>query len=93
MEPDQFMQGWSVRDSLDLYNLPLWSAGFFDANEKGNVVATPARKGGPSIDLKQLVDDVRERGHELPLLIRFNDILRTRVNELGDCFARCLPLL
>ena len=84
------MRGWSVADSLDLYNVPLWSAGFFGANEKGNVVSTPKRKDGPSIDLKELVDDVRERGYELPLLIRFNDILRTRVNEIGSCFAKAI---
>ncbi|MHC4938349.1 MAG: biosynthetic arginine decarboxylase [Planctomycetota bacterium] len=84
------MAGWSVKDSLDLYNVPLWSAGFFGANERGHVVATPKRTGGPEIDLKELVDDVRERGYELPLLIRFNDILRERVAELGECFQRAI---
>ena len=44
------MQGWSVKDSLDLYNVQLWSSGFFSADEKGNVVARPSRDDGPELD-------------------------------------------
>jgi len=84
------MTGWSVKDSLDLYNVPLWSAGFFGANGKGNVVATPRRAEGAEVDLHELVEDVRERGYDLPLLIRFNDILRERVVEIGGCFQRAI---
>ncbi|MHC4407557.1 MAG: biosynthetic arginine decarboxylase, partial [Planctomycetota bacterium] len=83
------MAGWSVSDSLDLYNVPLWSAGFFGASKRGHLVATPQR-GGVEIDLRELVDDVRGRGYELPLLIRFNDILRERVTELRGCFETAI---
>jgi len=83
------MAGWSVRDSLDLFNVPLWSAGFFGANEAGHLVATP-RRNGATIDLKELVDDVRDRGYDLPLLIRFNDVLRERVLEIGGCFRHAI---
>jgi arginine decarboxylase len=84
------MSGWSVQDSLDLYNLPLWADGFFTANQRGNVVACPQRNGGSEIDLKELVDDLRARGYGLPLLIRFNDILRERVREIDGCFHRAM---
>jgi len=84
------MQGWSSKDSLDLFNVPLWSAGFFSANEAGNVVARPSRGSGPEIDFKALIDDLRARGYELPLLIRFNDILRERVREIAGCFDRAI---
>ena len=90
LNPQEVMHGWSVNDGLELYNLPLWCAGFFGANERGNVVAQPQRKAGPRIDLKELVDDVRARGYELPLLIRFNDILRERVREIDGCFNRAI---
>ncbi|MEM8884906.1 MAG: biosynthetic arginine decarboxylase [Planctomycetota bacterium] len=90
MEPHSIMQGWSVQDSLDLYNLPLWSAGFFGAGADGNIVATPTREEGRTIDLKALVDDVRDRGYELPLLIRFNDILHQRVAEIAGCFEKAI---
>ena len=51
-------------------------------NEAGNVQVTPAGPGSLPIDLKELVDDLRSRGLSLPLLIRFSDILRTRIEHL-----------
>ncbi len=40
-----------------------------------------------SIDLKQLVDTLRLRHLDLPLLLRFNGILKSRIDELHGAFA------
>ena len=63
--PDHQLLGWTIKDSLDHYNVPLWSAGFFGVNEAGHVVARPRREGQGEIDLKELVEDLRARGYEL----------------------------
>jgi len=90
---DKIMESWSVRDSLDLYNVSTWGSGFFSVNDAGNVVVRPKRDQGPEIDLKDLVDDVKRRGYELPLLVRFSDILATRVQELAVCFRKAIDEL
>ncbi|HEX2222676.1 MAG TPA: biosynthetic arginine decarboxylase, partial [Thermoanaerobaculia bacterium] len=54
---------------------------------RGAVGMDPA---GPSIDLKELVDEVRERGIGLPLLIRFSEIIKSRVVELNEAFGRAM---
>ncbi len=85
---DPIHDRWSARDGLDLYNVPLWGAGFFDANAEGNLLVRPHRAKGPGVDLKELVEDLKDRGHQLPLLLRFTDILRGRVREITECFGK-----
>jgi arginine decarboxylase len=71
------MRGWTIRDSLELYNVPNWGQGFFDVNPQGNVEVRPRGKSRPAIDLLALVEDLQSRGLRAPLLIRFSDILAT----------------
>jgi len=81
---------WSVEDSLDLYNIRQWGNRFFSASEKGNLVVQPEGPEGRTIDLKDLVDEVRRRGIAPPLLIRFSEILASRVDELNRAFLRAI---
>ena len=90
MSRDRILHSWTIDDALDTYNVPLWSADFFSINKQGNVVVRPKRSGGPEIDMKHLVEDLRARGHELPLLIRFSDILAERVTEIAGCFGKAI---
>jgi arginine decarboxylase len=81
---------WTVEDALELYGVKAWSHGYFSANEKGNVTLAPANHPGPGVDLKELVDELVERGIDLPLLIRFSDVLKARVTEINEAFARAI---
>ncbi len=83
-------QRWTIGDSLSLYNVAEWSSDFFGIAENGNVVVRPQRERGPAIDLKALAEDVRARGHALPLLLRFEDILAERLRDLAGCFHRAI---
>jgi arginine decarboxylase len=84
------LRAWTVKDSLELYNVGGWGRDFFTINEAGRVEVTPAGPGSARIDLKVLVDDLRSRGCNLPLLIRFSDILRTRVEMLSGAFQQAI---
>ena len=82
------MGGWSIRKSTDFYGIENWGAGYFSIGENGAVQVHPKGAAGPAIDLLDLVHDLRGRGQHTPILIRFSDILHSRVRELSDCFAR-----
>lgn len=84
------LRAWTVKDSLELYNVNGWGRPFFSINEAGHVEVTPAGAGGARVDLKELVEDLRSRGLNLPLLIRFSDILRTRVAQLCGSFQQAI---
>jgi arginine decarboxylase len=84
------LRAWTVKDSHELYNVGGWGREFFRINDAGHVEVTPAGPGSHPIDLKELVDDLRERGVNLPLLIRFSDILRHRVEALSGSFQQAI---
>lgn len=84
------IRSWRVRDAVELYGIDRWGAGYFKVNEKGNVEIQPRGKDGPRIDLKDLVDDLIRRGIELPILIRFTDILRDRIARLHGAFGKAI---
>lgn len=81
---------WTVQDSLDLYKVEEWGAGFFHINAAGHVEVRPARDAHAAIDLKVLIDEVQTRGIQLPILLRFPDILHERIREIHDCFQHAI---
>jgi arginine decarboxylase len=81
---------WSPAESLDLYNVRGWGNNYFSVNNAGHMVIHPGGPGTPVIDLKELVDEVRERGISPPLLIRFSEIIKARVVELNEAFGRAI---
>ena len=82
------MRAWTVRDSLELYNVPQLGRGFFGVNEQGHVAVQPRGADGPAIDLLELVQDLEPRGLRTPMLIRFSDILAARVRGLAERLRR-----
>ncbi len=82
------MRGWTIRDSLELYGVPAWGGGHFGINGDGHVEVRPHGRHGAAIDLLELVKDLERRGIRAPLLIRFSDILASRVQGLADAFAQ-----
>ena len=83
-------RGWTVRDSLELYNVQNWGDGFFDVNPDGNVTVMPRKQGGPAIDLLELTRDLRRRGLRTPLLVRFSDVLAERVASITGAFQNAM---
>jgi arginine decarboxylase len=81
---------WTVADSAEVYGVKYWGNSYFSVNDAGNVQAHPAGPDGARIDLKELVDEVARRGIGLPLLIRFSDVLKSRIVELNETFKRAI---
>ncbi len=84
------MSNWTRENSSDLYKVGSWGSGFFQINEKGNVEVTPQGANGPNVDLLELTQDLQERGIRVPMLIRFPDITKSRIELLGTCFAKAI---
>ncbi len=81
------MRKWRIEDSSELYNVPGWGRDYFKINESGHVEVTP-REGCPSVDLKELMDELQLRDVTAPVLVRFPDILDDRIRKIQSCFAR-----
>ncbi|HZT81056.1 MAG TPA: biosynthetic arginine decarboxylase [Gemmataceae bacterium] len=86
----ELMEKWKVQDAIETYGVRYWSKGYFSVNKAGHVVVHPDKRGERAIDLKELIDQLQARGIQLPILLRFTDILRHRVGELHDAFQAAI---
>jgi arginine decarboxylase len=84
------MEAWTIRDALEQYLVKAWGVPYVDINEQGCVQITPLGENGGRIDLKELIDNLVGRGLSLPILLRFNDILRSRIEDLCMSFQRAI---
>ncbi|MDP3856905.1 MAG: biosynthetic arginine decarboxylase [Stagnimonas sp.] len=80
---------WHASDARGLYNIPQWSEGYVDVNAAGHLTVQPF-KAGPAVDLAALAARLPREGLQLPVLVRFTDILRDRVDALTGAFAEVI---
>lgn len=79
---------WSVDAARALYNVDGWGAGYFDVNQQGHVIVRPdPDRPHLTQDLRDLARDLEEQGVQLPVLLRFSDILRSRIETLSERFS------
>src|SRR5437660_8054801 len=83
-------ESWNIQQARNLYNIQQWGAKYFDINEAGRVVARPLRDSGASVDLTDVIEEAKARGLRFPLLIRFQDILRHRVESINLAFRNSI---
>ena len=82
---------WTIDAARELYNIEGWGAGYFDINERGHVVVRPDRdRPERSLDLFDLARDLEEQGVALPVLLRFSDILQSRIESLSERFESAI---
>ncbi len=81
------MRKWRIEDSSEIYNINGWGLKYFSINEKGHVQVTP-REGGASVDLKDVIDELKIRDVSAPVLLRFPDILDNRIQKISLCFKK-----
>jgi len=84
------MKPWGVSDSLKLYQIENWGNQYFNINPGGNLTVHPRQGMGPGIDLMNVVEEATAQGLEMPLLIRFQDIIRHRVIQLNEAFRKAI---
>jgi arginine decarboxylase len=81
---------WTIDDARELYNIEGWGVGYFGINEEGHVTVHPTREPDRGLDLFEIATDLAAQGLGLPLLLRFPQILRTRIETLTERFARAM---
>jgi arginine decarboxylase len=81
---------WSVTDAVEGYDVARWGKGYFGVNAQGHLTVHPTKDPAHAIDMKELIDRLQMRGLDLPILLRFNGILRDRLKEMNDVFAQAI---
>src|SRR5256885_4636346 len=81
---------WDLEAANATYNVEGWGTGYFSINAYGNVVAKPLREDGGEIPILEVVNEARSRGLPFPLVIRFQDLLRHRVESVNRAFENAI---
>jgi arginine decarboxylase len=81
---------WDLESAIATYNVEGWGNGYFTVNSSGNVAAKPLQDNGGAIDLLEVVNEARARHLGFPLVIRFQDLLRHRVESINRAFQTAI---
>ena len=79
------MKKWTIEDSKELYNINGWGNPYFGVNADGNMYVVPG-KDDTQVDLHDVMDELSLRDITPPVLLRFPDILDSRIEQTSDCF-------
>lgn len=90
---NQAMKKWQTEDSVELYGIRSWGAGFFDVAESGEVTVCPHGPEGPKISLLEIISGIRARGYNMPVLLRVENILSSRITKIHDSFHKAIKSL
>ena len=93
MAKNQALQRWDVEDSAELYGIRTWGAGFFDVSDKGEVVICPQGAGGPRVSIMEVIAGLRDRGYDMPVLLRIENILSARIADIHEAFSEAFRKL
>jgi arginine decarboxylase len=81
---------WDVESAIATYNVDRWGGDYFTINGNGNVEVRPLQDNGGSIDILEVVSEARSRGLGFPLVLRFQDLLRHRVESVNRAFQSAI---
>lgn len=77
-------------DASELYEVARWGNGYFSVSTNGHLLVHPEKDPSKSIDLKHLIDRLQVRGIDLPILLRFAEILKHRLGEIHNAFTSAM---
>lgn len=84
-------KSWSTEQSADLYGVDSWGHGFFGVSKKGHVtVRLEDGESQAEVSLHDVIEGLRDRGTHLPVLLRFRDLLHSRIAEINESFRKAI---
>lgn len=82
---------WTAAHSAELYGINDWGAGYFSVSDKGEILVTAEGESGPlQISMHDLVKDIKERGMDMPVLVRFENLLAQQIARLNNAFNNAI---
>ena len=80
----------AIEHTLETYGIENWGAGYFGVNRKGNLVVRPSENDTRTADVKEIIDDLRARGINTPILLRFPQLIVGQIRKLQKAFRNSI---
>ena len=91
VELADFLESWTVEKSSELYRVAEWSGGYFRVSENGDMLVQPSRKfPDRAVSLPEIVEGLKDRGLDMPVLLRIGNILDAQIAELNETFIAAM---
>ncbi|NLU52677.1 MAG: biosynthetic arginine decarboxylase [Clostridiaceae bacterium] len=85
---------WTKEKSEELYGIKNWGAGYFSISDKGEVLVNPYKdNASAAISIMDIISGITERGFDLPVLLRFENLLDSQISYLNNSFAEAMKKL
>src|SRR5690606_24460223 len=81
---------WTIADAAELYRVASWGDPFFFVNEEGHVAVRALDAASTTMDVTAIIAELRRRGVQFPILIRFQDVLRAQVKRINEAFGAAI---
>jgi len=81
---------WTVQDATELYRISSWGDPFFFVNPHGHMAVRALDEAGTTMDVVDIVNELRRRGVQFPVLLRFQDVLRAQVRRVNEAFRSAI---
>ncbi|MCA9836267.1 MAG: biosynthetic arginine decarboxylase [Trueperaceae bacterium] len=79
---------FDTNDAAELYSIRAWGAGYFDVNTKGQLTVSTDQTQAVALD--EIVQDLVAQGHNLPIILRFPQLLEDRLDRVNTCFQTAI---
>ena len=85
------LERWTVEQSAEVYGIRNWGAGYFDVSREGHVVITPFLDNKKvRVSIPKIIKGLRERGLDMPVLLRVENILDSQISLLHQSFRAAM---
>ena len=94
MNKTELLGRWTKEKSEELYGIKNWGAGYFSISDGGEVLVNPSKDNeSAAISLMDILSGIRERGLDMPVLLRFENLLDSQISFLNNSFSEAIKKL
>jgi Arginine decarboxylase (spermidine biosynthesis) len=88
------MERWNINKSSDLYGVTEWGGGYFFVAENGDMMVMPEPGAvDRAVSIAEISKGIRERGFDMPVLLRIENILDAQITSLNETFRSAMEEL
>ncbi|MCL4455071.1 MAG: biosynthetic arginine decarboxylase [Deinococcus sp.] len=84
------LKRFTAKDAEETYLVPHWASGFFRVGDDGHLEVTPNNGTSPYASLYEIVQALRDEGRPMPVVLRFPQVLESRVRQLNEAFQTAI---
>lgn len=93
MKANDILNKWNIRKAEELYGIENWGQGYFYTQENGELCITPTKDKTKGVSLPNIIKGIEERGFDMPVLLRFENILDNQISVLNEAFSKTIKEL